>query len=129
MDRELILTVHVQCLEALTIKGHTKDIVMIPFSGTAESPYFSGRVAGTGTDTQRISGGVCLLSARYILEGEDMTGAHCRIFIENESRPDGTLVPAIVTDSEALAEWETASLRSEIEPVPEGVTVRIFRDI
>ena len=126
---ELILTVDVKCLETVCVTGHTKDIVMIPFTGDATGKYFSGSVAGTGTDTQKISkSGECVLSARYMLVGKDMTGAQCKRFIENESRADGKVRPVIVTDSEALAFLETSVLYSEIEPAEGGVTVRIYKE-
>lgn len=126
---ELILTIDVRCLESVTVQGHTRTISMIPFTGTAKGDHFTGSVVGTGTDTQKISlSGECRLSARYMLEGTDMAGQRCRIFVENETRSDGVLRPTIVTDSEALASWETAALRSEIEPVPDGVIVRIYRE-
>lgn len=126
---ELIFTIDVKCLEAVSVKGHTRDIVMVPFTGTASGVYFNGSVTGTGTDTQKLSkSGECTLSARYILSGKDMTGADCKLFIENETRADGKLRPMIVTDSEALAFLETAALYSEIVPADGGVTVRIYRE-
>jgi len=128
MDRELLLTINVRCLEPAEVHGHTRSVVMIPFTGTAEGGYFTGEVIGTGTDTQKISpGGECLLSARYMLEGTDSAGKRCRIFVENETRPDGTLCPTVVTDSAALADWEISELRSEISPRDNGVVVSIFR--
>ncbi len=47
-EAELLLKIHVQCGEAVLVEGHTKDILMIPFSGKAEGPYFtdSGRRNG-----------------------------------------------------------------------------------
>lgn len=128
MTDELILTVHVECMEAAAVSGHTKDIVMIPFTGTAEGPYFTGNIIGTGTDTQEITkDGRCRLSARYMLEGRDSAGKACRLFIENENREDGRLRPLIVTDSVVLAEWETSPLYAEIEPDGNNVTIRIYK--
>lgn len=130
MNSELILEIEVNCLDAVSVKGHMKDICMIPFTGEARGRLFSGSVTGTGTDTQKISkSGECRLSARYMLEGRDASGVQCRIFIENETRDDGTLRPVIVTDSEMLADWESASLYSEVQPRDGGVTVKIYREI
>ncbi len=124
---ELILTINVRCLEPMSVAGHTQNIVMVPFTGDASGDYFSGTVTGTGTDTQKTAkNGECTLSARYMLSGKDMSGADCKIFIENETRADGKLRPMIVTDSEALAFLETSEFYSEIEPSDGGVTVRIF---
>lgn len=126
---EEILKIDVTCLDTITVNGLTCDVVMVPFTGTASGERFSGRIIGTGTDTQTIIPGKgCKLSARYMLEGTDVTGAACKIFIENESAGDGTLRPRIVTDSEALADWEKASLVSGITPREGGVIVRIYRE-
>ena len=129
MTKEPILTIKVNCLEAAAVKGHTMDIVMVPFTGTAEGPYFTGTVSGTGMDTQKIEkNGRCRLSARYILEGKDADGLPCKLFIENESGADGKLRPKIVTDSEVLAAWETSPLYAELEPAEGGVVIRIFKE-
>ena len=129
MEVELILTVFVKCRGSVSVSGHTKDIVMIPFTGTAEGPFFSGNIIGTGTDTQEITkDGRCRLSARYMIEGHDCAGKPCRLFIENENRDDGRLRPRIVTDSKALAEWETSLLCAEIEPDGDNVTINIYKE-
>ncbi len=52
-EAELLLKIHVQCGEAVLVEGHTKDILMIPFSGKAEGPYFTGRILGEGMDVRR----------------------------------------------------------------------------
>ena len=38
------LEVHVTCGEAYSVSGGQQDVVMIPFTGTADGPYFSGRI-------------------------------------------------------------------------------------
>lgn len=127
MKEEMILEIRVRCLEALTVKGHSLDVCMIPFTGRCDGPYFTGSVLGAGVDTQKIPhGGAARLSARYLLEGTDYTGAPCRIFIENQTDDAGALRPMIVTDSDALAPWEQSALRSTVDPAPGGVTVRIY---
>ena len=128
MKEEMILEIHVQCMEPLTVKGHNLDICMIPFSGRSDGPYFFGSVIGTGVDTQKITRGAVRLSARYILEGTDHTGAPCRLFIENQTDEAVGFRPMIVTDSAALAAWEQSVLRSTVDPAPGGVTVRIYRE-
>ena len=38
MDRGMLLEIRVKCEEAMKVTGHTRDIVIIPFSGEAEGP-------------------------------------------------------------------------------------------
>ena len=134
---ELILQIDVRCHSAVDVDGHTKKIVMLAFDGDAGGRYFTGKVIGTGVDTQTYPKdengayieGKLSLSARYMLEGRDYTGKFCRIFIENNVNGSGW-IPSIVTDSDVLAEWESAKLRSTVEPVEEvggGVTVKIYK--
>ena len=68
-----------------------------------------------------------ILSARYVLEGQDFTGQKCRIFIENQGCQGEIYRPFIVTDSQALAGWEEEELWDTVEGIPGGVCVRIFR--
>ena len=127
-EAELLLKIHVQCGEAVLVEGHTKDILMIPFSGKAEGPYFTGRILGEGMDVQKAGkDGKRILSARYVLEGQDFTGQKCRIFIENQGCQGEIYRPFIVTDSQALAGWEEEELWDTVEGIPGGVCVRIFR--
>ncbi len=128
MSGELLLEIQVRILESIRVKGAARDIVMIPFTGTADGPWFTGKVIGPGVDTQRISkDGKAALSARYMLEGTDKSGRPCRIFIENQGSFDTGFTPLIVTDSALLSDWETAKLRATVESAPGGVPVRIFR--
>ena len=128
MAEELLLEIKVVCDPALTVQGHTRDIVMIPFTGTASGPYFTGKIIGPGVDTQKVpKDGAPALSARYMLEGTDKAGNACRIFIENEGTLVGGFRPMIVTDSPLLQDWETAPLRATVEGIPGGVLVRVFK--
>lgn len=125
---QLILSIRVTCEEPLSVKGHTRDIVMIPFTGEASGPWFTGRIVGPGVDTQKIGKGEKpALSARYMLEGEDRDGKSCKIFIENQGIWGGAFTPMVVTDSEALKDWETARLRASVDGIPGGVMVSIYR--
>ena len=134
MNEELILQIDVTCTGAEAVDGHNKKVVMVDFFGDASGKYFSGKVIGTGVDTQKYpknADGTFIenagtLSARYILEGKDYTGKDCRIFIENNAGPDGW-IPTITTDSDALADWENYKLRSQVEPTDKGVLVSIFK--
>lgn len=126
--QELLLKIEVQCGQGVSVHGHGRDIWMIPFSGKADGPYFTGQILGEGMDVQKIEkDGKRILSARYVLEGEDFTGQKCRIFIENQGCGEGVYRPLIVTDSEALAGWEEEELWDTVEGIPGGVCVRIYR--
>ena len=128
MAEELLLEIKVACDPALTVQGHTRDVVMIPFTGTASGPYFTGKIIGPGVDTQKVpKDGVPALSARYMLEGTDKAGNACRIFIENEGTWGGEFRPTVVTDSPLLQDWETVPLRATMEGIPGGVLVRVFK--
>ena len=126
-NSSLFLEIRVACGEALSVKGRQMSVVMIPFTGVSEGPYFFGKTLGTGVDTQKIGkDGSFLLSARYMLEGQDASGNACRIFIENQGEWGAELMPKIVTDSQLLARWEDADLYATAEGIPGGVIIRIF---
>ena len=124
-----LLVIDVTCKDPVSVKGHMRDIVMIPFTGVATGSDFVGKVIGEGVDTQKISpDGKVFLSARYMLEGKDATGAPCRVFIENQGSGETGFHPMIVTDSEYLSNWETMPLVATIEGTESGVVVRIFKE-
>jgi hypothetical protein len=129
---ELILEIEVALTGAYDVKGHGMDICMLPFTAVARGTYFNGKILGEGVDTQKIEkDGSMTLSARYMMEGTDHTGAACRIFIENNgNNHSGELLcwPKIVTDSAALKEWENAKLSGKIEGISGGVIVRIYKE-
>ena len=125
---ELLLEILVSCDEPFSVKGRSTTVVMIPFTGTTDGPYFKGKTVGTGVDTQKIgTDGSFLLSARYMLEGTDAEGNACRIFIENQGNEQEGFIPRVVTDSPLLKVWEDMDLFSTIEGKAGGVNVRIYR--
>ncbi len=127
MRDRILMEIRVRCMEPVSVEGKEKKIVMIPFTGEASGPYFSGKTAGTGVDTQRICPeGNAALSARYMLEGKDSSGNACRVFIENEGSRETGFRPEIVTDSPVLAEFEGVPKTAEIEGIEGGVMVRIY---
>lgn len=129
MSGELLLEIQVRLLEAMRVKGAEREIVMIPFTGTAKGPLFTGEIIGPGVDTQNVGpDGKAFLSARYMLEGRDQSGRSCRVFIENQGAFEKGFTPRIVTDSPLLAPWERAKLCATVEGAPGGVLVRIFRE-
>lgn len=127
MQNELLLKIRVHIHESVSVNGAKQKIVMIPFTGEAEGPYFTGKVIGTGVDTQKIDRDEhAVISARYMLEGMDFGGNACRIFIENEGSWDTGLWPILVTDSPLLAGWEETEHYATLAGIPGGVLVSIF---
>jgi len=127
-----ILTIDVKILEPFTVQGSQSRITMLPFTGTASGEYFTGHTIGPGVDTQTFVPGpdgkeTACLSARYMLEGKDFTGALCRIFIDNSKQDQDGWHPVLVTDSKALAGWEAADLVASVDPTDGGVRVRVYQ--
>lgn len=123
---ELIMTINVTTYEAQCLEGKDSRVVMIPFSAEATGKYFSGRTVTDGVDTQISANGGFSLSARYMLEGTDLSGNRCRVFIENNGTSLDDCRPRIFTDSSELAFLESAELTAKVECVGNGVVVSIF---
>ena len=126
-----ILTVNVSLDDVMEVKGNAGSACMVMFSGTADGPYFRGKILPHGVDTQmRTDGRPMTLSARYILEGTDDQGKACRIFIENNGTEDSDHVirtrPVIITDSASLAWMEHAELHGTVEGTADGVIIHIL---
>lgn len=127
METVMIINV-ILSQEHYYLKGKEMGICMLPFTGTAEGPYFKGSILGEGTDTQRIyPDGKMELSARYMMEGTDYKGNSCRVFIENNGSSLDNCIPTIVTDSVDLQFLEEAKLTAIVTPTKQGVEVRINR--
>jgi len=135
MADKLILQIHVRMdmKDCSFLKGPAGEVVMIPFSGTAEGEIFNGVVRPGGVDCQRVNlVGVRHMSARYLLEGEDSAGEKCHIFIENngwfetQSTPFKT-VPTFITDSKTLAPYlHTNKVRGEGHGEQGGIVIKFF---
>lgn len=125
---ELLMEIDIRIKGSQFVAGHTRDICMIDFDGTATGPYFHGEVIGTGVDTQKIEKTKeMVLSARYMLEGKDSAGNNCRIFIENNGSDFNNCKPTVYTNSPLLADWETSDLTAKVIPKEGGVTIQIYR--
>ena len=125
---EQLMEIDIRIKGSQFVAGHTKDICMIEFDGTAHGPYFNGEVIGSGVDTQKIEKSKeMVLSARYMLEGKDAEGNDCRIFIENNGSDFNNCKPTVYTNSPLLAEWETSDLVAKVIPVEKGVTIQIYK--
>ncbi|MBP5298565.1 MAG: DUF3237 family protein [Lachnospiraceae bacterium] len=128
-----ILTINVNLTDIYEVKGKSAEAVMINFGGDAKSEFFEGVILPGGVDTQKeFYPERRTLSARYILEGKDMEGEKCRIFIENNGTADENkfvheTTPRIITDSKALSWMETATLKGTLEPKEGGVIIHIFK--
>ena len=128
-----VLTIHVEIRESMDVQGNNESVCMLCFDGTAESPYFTGKILPGGVDTQKYpKGKQGHLSARYMLEGQDLTGAACRIFIENNgAKTEGEMIttPRTVTDSKALSWLESVELEGTITDEEGGVRIDIYEKL
>lgn len=128
---EEVLQVTVRLEETGEVEGTTGSVRMIAFTGEADGPYFKGKILPHGVDTQKAADGSLQLSARYMLEGTDCTGAPCRLFIENngfENRRGIRTTPQVYTDSQALAWMEKAALTGSVEGCGANqVRIRIWK--
>lgn len=127
-----VLIVNVKLTGFYEVKGSAGCAKMITFDGDVDCDNFRGMILPGGVDTQTIGDdGIIHLSARYILEGEDLTGESCKIFIENngEVLPDGSIktIPKILTNSNALKYLETEVLNGTVEGVVGGVVIHIYK--
>ena len=125
---ELLMEIDIRITGSQFVAGHTRDVCMIEFGGTATGPHFNGEVIGTGVDTQKIEKTKEMaLSARYMLEGKDSAGNDCRIFIENNGTNFDDCKPTVYTNSPILADWETSDLSAKVIPQEGGVKIQVYR--
>lgn len=129
-----VLKICIRITQMQEVRNENVIARMILFDGTANSRFFQGRVLPGGVDAQTESGNKIELSARYMLEGIDDTGAACKIFVDNSaelmSQCAGPIytVPKIITDSPTLAVLFAGELKGVVEPSADGteLTVRIW---
>lgn len=133
MENEKVLLVHITIDKIVEVKGSTGYVNMVHFSGTSESKYFKGVVLPGGVDAQsQFAGERWCISARYVLEGTDMNGEACHIYIENNGvLEDGVIVtvPRILTDSPSLAWLESAELAGKVVGGEDGIVIEITRKL
>ncbi len=120
-----IAQIRVYIDQTYEIKGGHLEVHMILFHGEAQGDYFTGEILPGAVDTQKYGADEALLSARYMIEGEDNTGKPCHVFIENNG-VDGKLTPQIITDSEALHWLETKHLQATLEVTEKYVLITIL---
>jgi hypothetical protein len=128
-----ILRFHIVLDATYEVTSEKGTALMILFHGDADCENFHGKVLPGGVDTQvQYHGEARSMSARYILEGTDMDGCPCRIFVENEGRimTDGDPIytkPRIITDSVALKHLEYAELQGQVCGDDQGgVIIKIY---
>lgn len=124
---EFLMSVDIKTTEAAGVFSSAGGINMIPFTGSTNGAYFTGEIVGTGYDTQKYDMGSPVFSARYLIRGKDYTGQQCSIFIENNGDALDKCTPTVITDSAALSEWQSYSLRTIVTPVGGGVIVDMYR--
>ena len=120
------LIIHVEIAGCFEVSSGSDTVRLLPFTGHCDGGLFTGIILPGGADTQRSHGEQGGLSARYMLEGEDFTGQHCRIFIENEA-PFGAPFtrPRVITDSKALERLNTSRLAGRIIDNNGSLTIEI----
>ena len=125
-----VLRIKVYLTDNIVTEGGADRAVMLPFTGTCDSPLFKGKILPGAADTQRIGpDGRGTLSARYTLEGVDDQGKPCRLFIDNAAILGkdgiGPTRPTIRTDSASLRWLETADLTGRIEHFADHIEIVI----
>ena len=130
---EEILAIDVVIDGAADVTGADGNACMIAFHGESNCKNFKGTILPGGVDTQKqLKDEPRSLSARYILEGTDYTGEHCRIFIENNGvfQQDGSIKtkPIILTDSKALSWMAHADITGTITGTENGVRIAFWAE-
>lgn len=102
----------------------------IPFTGSADSAFFKGTIAPGAVDDQKYKGKACLsCKADYVIEGQDHTGASCRMHVVNAKKGNEDWKPTVETDSEALSFLNGADCRTVFEGRKDGPMIRIYTNI
>ena len=136
MNDKLIMEVFVQInsKQISQLDGPAGSVIMIPFSGDVSGEIFNGTILPGGVDTQVVNvNGVRHMSARYMLEGNDYTGAKCRIYIDNngyfpkDAPTPFKTIPTFYTDSKVLSSYlHSNKFRGEGHPGDNGVVIKIY---
>ena len=125
-DRQEILTIRAQ-LKKPTMRHQGLDNIMtIPFSGEAESQWFTGTIQPGAADVQRRRLWKTIrFCADYTLQGTDCAGQPCTIHIVNVDEGQGWK-PTVQTDSKALDFLNRGNCRAVLQGHKDQLTVRIF---
>jgi len=125
-----LMRIHLSLEPAAGLDSLSAGIRMIPFSGYCESAIFNGKILPGGMDTQVFpEANRGTLSARYMLEGTDASGAPCKLYIDNRAvmqhGQETITCPRIWTDSPALRWLETADLTGRLVEAEDGLNIVI----
>ncbi len=128
MYTKTVMSVYVTDKEVYSVNGHTCDVTMQYFSGSADGTFFNGNTTSDGSVVFKdYKEGDNVYCARYMLSGTDDTGKTCSIFIEDNGIEDksGNFVskPIIITDSESLSWLETADIQGRVTDLGNGERV------
>ena len=123
-----ILTIDVELRDVEVLeKGIEKSVIAIPFSGRAESEYFSGIIQPGARDTQQLEKMKAVdCCADYDIVGRDCAGERCTVHVINRRKKDGPWTPAVTTDSKALDFLNGADLHCVFENRRKGPKINIF---
>ena len=125
---EELIRIHVNVISAEEVKCGDEKFCLILFDGYADGDLFSGKILPGGVDCQHFSKNGGTLSARYILDGTDFTGKHCRLFIENNADAGSDVThPSVKTDSEALKWLQDEPISGRINFENNLITIEIGR--
>ena len=123
-----------------TVNGSTCDVTMQYFSAEIDGDYFTGTTAGNSTGgegsvvikdyKEDYNNGEKQYCARYIVEGTDNTGAHCKMFIEDNGLEyeNGSILtkPIIITNSQSLSWLGSADLSGRVSEYDGGKVIDIM---
>ncbi len=128
INMKKLMTMHIDCKETHEVKCEDAVYRQILFGGYAEGEYFDGKILQGGVDTQEeFLNGTGTLSARYMLEGTDMDGQKCMVYVENQGTIGGDVTkPVLHTDSKALNFVHHAKLTGRIKNVNGELQIDIF---
>lgn len=119
------MTIDVEIKGHFSVESDKKNATLIGFGGSGYGDYFKGEILPFAVDAQMTENDQTILSARYMLEGEDYLNKPCRMYISNVGSMD-SMRPQIITDSKALAHMNEMTLSAKIESSEKGVIVRIY---
>lgn len=124
-----VLTVNVRLTGSEILRKGLINRVALPFTGTANSPYFKGKILPGASDVQdRIGRKPVKFRANYTLEGKDYTDVPCKIHILN-TNSGSEWKPQVSTDSKALAFLNGADCTAYLQGRASGPVVRIYAKV
>lgn len=125
MDK-LIITVNIG--ECFSVRADGREVNVVSFGGHCSGGAFEGDVLAPAADVQTYDPNGGRLSARYMLEGIDCAGQHCRIFIENNAETGEAFTrPRVLTDSQRLSWLNSEPLAGRIISTDSSLTIEIGR--